>query len=114
MGRGSIGSPRAGSRSDRFASPRAPRGGQRQRVLAVVALRAEVDEERDAVVDERLPPGLAQPGQPVGAHDDPVRRLPAAGERQPTEITDVDAAVPAQDALRRRWYLRVRSGPRAG
>ena len=96
---------------------RLPQHRNRQRLVvvgAVLALGPQIDDQRDAVVDERLTTGVAQAGQPVGPHDGAVRRLAAAGERQPAEVADVDATVPAEDAFRRRWCLRVRTGPRAG
>ena len=67
-------------------------------VLLVLPLRSQVHDERDAVVDERLPARLGQPRERIGADDDAVRRLAAPGERQPTEVADIDATVPAQNA----------------
>jgi hypothetical protein len=48
-------------------------------VVLMLAIRPEIDYERDAVVHERLPAHLAQTGQPVGTHDDAVGRLAAPG-----------------------------------
>ncbi len=68
------------------------------RVLVELVGRPEVDDPPDAVGDERLPAGVAEPARVVGAHDRAEAGRPAARGRQAAEVADVDAAVPDEHA----------------
>src|SRR5256714_7056888 len=75
-----------------------------------LAAEAQVDDPRDAVVEERRPACVAELPDAVGPHDGAEPRRAAVLGRMAAQLPDVDAPVPGEDAVRLQL---VRLGPHA-
>src|SRR6185369_6490541 len=68
----------------------------RRRVVRTLVVAAEIYHREDAVIDERLPPVVAQLPDAVRPHDRTESRLAAVPSRQATELADIHTAVPRE------------------
>ena len=70
-----------------------------RRVALELVVPPEVDDRAHAVVDERVPARRRQVPHAVGPHDRAEPRRPAALGDVPAQVTDVEAPLPAENAL---------------
>ena len=70
-----------------------------RRVLLEFRGEAQVDDPPDPVLHERLPTGLRQPADAVGAYKRTGTRLAAVLDRVPAEVAHVEAPLPLQPSF---------------